>query len=132
MGMLSDLVVGPAGIEDRLLQCQDCLSEFAGIHSPGLDPVTLSTLYSILAGMDVVSVIKSGSLVVRGEGNGPWVAALPPEWTTAMASMHPDNLDRVVRMWAETDEIRASPRDYPDMRALLLNMRDIANGALAS
>ena len=104
MGVLSDLVVAPAGEAERVAQAQVPSETFGGIDIKGVDSVKFGTLHSILTGQTFEELLPLYEPVVTVSDDGPWVFQIPPDLVTRLAVLDDAETAGVARRWAATEE----------------------------
>jgi hypothetical protein len=87
MGVLSDLVVAPAGDAERIGRSQIPSKEFGGIDIKGIDSVKFGTLHSILTGRSFEELLPEYEPVVTVSDDGPWVFQIPSDLVTRLAGL---------------------------------------------
>ena len=113
-------------------------SDWPALEFKRLDPVKLGSLEAILTGRTYADIVaeERTQLVRTGGPDGPWITAVGPAVTNALAVLTPDGVAAAARAWADTDEFKVRPSDPPrprdvgDLTALLAEMAELANRSL--
>ena len=105
MGVLSELVVAPAGEAERVAQAEVPSQTFDGIDISGVDTVKFGTLHSILTGQSFEELLPLYDPVATvSEDDGPWVFQIPTELVTRLAALDDAGMAGIARQWAATEE----------------------------
>jgi hypothetical protein len=108
--------------------------EWPAVEFKRLDTVKLGTLEAILTHRPYDDLDRSDlhKLIRNGGADGPWIIAVPPDLTTALAELPPDRAAVVAEQWADTDEFKirptdpVRPKDIQDLTQLLGDMAALA------
>lgn len=134
MGVLSDLVIAPAGAAEEIIANLCPSDSWQGFSFGGMDNVKLATLLSLLSSnspdKDYEKWLDSISPAAKPDDEGPWVYAFSPEATTLLAgiaSKETDELDQLAKRWGETEEFEGWQEE--DVNELLCSVGDLAESA---
>jgi hypothetical protein len=108
MGVLSDLVVAPAGDAERIGHADAPAAEFGGIDIKGIDSVKFGTLHSILTGRSFEELLSEYEPVVTVSDEGPWVFQIPSDLVARLATLADADKQVAVSKWAATEEFALS------------------------
>jgi hypothetical protein len=94
MGVLSDLVPGKPGDEQRILAIQVPSEELGGIDIKGIQSLQFEMLHEVVLGapFDLEPT--------NNDDEGPWVFAIPNALTAALAQLEGAALRDVAKRWA--------------------------------
>ena len=132
MGVLSDLVVAPAGDAERVAHAQVPSQTFGGVDIKGIDSVKFGTLHSILTGRPFEALLPEYEPVVTVSDDGPWVFRLPPELVSGLAELGDAERAKVTKRWASTEEFaldRWAEKDVADALGAIATLARKANGS---
>lgn len=104
MGVLSDLVVAPAGDAERIGRALAPASEFDGVDIKGIDSVKFGKLHSILTGRSFEELLPEYEPVLMVSDQGPWVFRIPSDLVTRLAALAGEEKQIAVSKWAATEE----------------------------
>ena len=113
-------------------------SDWPSLEFKRLDPVKLGSLEAILTGRAYADIVaeERTQLVRNGGTDGPWITAVRPALTNALAVLTPDAGMAAAGAWADTDEFKVRPSDPPrpqdvaDLTGLLAAMAELAKRSL--
>lgn len=132
MGVMSDLVVAPAGEAERVAQAQVPSQTFDGIDIEGVDSVKFNTLHSILTGRSFEELLPLYDPVVTVSDDGPWVFQIPPDLVTQLAALDDAGMAGVARRWAATEEFVLDNWDESDVTSALSAISSLSKRAIDS
>lgn len=104
MGVLSDLVVAPAGDAERIGRARVPVAELGGIDIKGIDLVKFGMLHSILTERPFKQVLSEYNPIVTVSDEGPWVFQIPSDLVTRLATLDGEDQRNAVTRWAATEE----------------------------
>jgi hypothetical protein len=115
MGMLGEIFVAGEGQLSRSVLQDGGLKTFDGMDFPGIEPVKLATLHTILIGApltDIDAVVDRcpPEALPAAEG-GPWLFAIPDEVTRRLADLAEAERRTVAAEWGNTEEWAIDPED---------------------
>ena len=87
MGVLSDLVIAPAGAAAAICRSTTPARDFGGVDIKGIDTIKLSLLHAQLTGEDVDSLLPAYDPIVSASDDGPWVFMLPVAFVQRLATL---------------------------------------------
>jgi hypothetical protein len=113
-------------------------SAWPALEFKRLDPVKLGSLEAILTGRTYADIVadERTQLVRNGGADGPWIMAVRPALTNALAVLAPDAATTAARAWADTDEFKVRlsdpprPQDVAELTGLLTAMANLAKRSL--
>lgn len=134
MSVLTDIIVVDSSQVDEVIKALAPAETYAGFDAKGLDPVMLSSLQSILAGLagqdasaaadDDELLSDQFPLLAQESDDGPWLYGIPLELVTALSTLSDADKQRAVAAWTATDECA----DWEPALALAL-VDDLAKSA---
>ncbi len=132
VGVLSDLVVAPAGSAEAILRAMVPSQQFDGIDVKGIDSVKLGTLHSILSGRTFEELLPEYAEVASGGDEGPWVFELPADLVNRLSGLSADQSSQVSAQWALTEEFALDGWVEVDVTCALEAIAQLAARAAAS
>jgi hypothetical protein len=132
MGVLSDLVVAPAGDAERVAHAEVPSRAFDGIDIKGIDSVKFGTLQSILTGRPFEELLSEYDPVVTVSDEGPWVFRIPHELLTRLVALDHTERARVAKQWASTEEFGLDGWAEDDVAGALGSISTLARKAVDS
>lgn len=132
MGVLSELVVAPAGEAERVAQAQVSSQTVGGIDINGVDSVKFGTLHSILTGRSFEELLPLYEPVVTVSEDGPWVFQIPTELVTRVAALDDAGMADVARQWAATEEFVLDCWAEDEVASALSALSSLSNRAIES
>jgi hypothetical protein len=132
MGVLSDLVVAPAGDAERVAHAEVPSQAFGGIDIKGIDSVKFGTLHSIVTGRPFEELLSEYGPVVTVSEEGPWVFEIPPELSSRLAHFDDAERAKVAKLWASTEEFALDGWAEDDVAAALGSISTLARRAVDS
>lgn len=133
MGVLSELVVAPAGEAERVAQAQVPSQTVGGIDIKGVDSVKFGTLHSILMGQSFEELLPLYEPVVTvSDDDGPWVFQIPPDLVTRLAALDDAGMAAVARQWAATEEFVLDDWTEDEVVSVLSAISSLSKQAIES
>jgi hypothetical protein len=135
MGVLSEIVIANQSDARAIAKSHSPSREWQGFFWKGLDPVVLSSLWSILKGETpnvetVVQQVDRFRMVQQVSEDGPWLFSLPREFRDLLANISnepPAIIGPVEQAWGATEELEHwSPADVEEC---LGKLADLASSA---
>src|SRR5262245_44056609 len=104
--MLTDFFIATAAEVQALDIGQSPAASVRCLRAKGTDPVKIVQLQCCIDGASFEERMPLlDSMIVRQAGDdGPWISQLPEALESRLASASPEELDRVGRAWAATEE----------------------------
>ena len=105
MGVLSDLVPGIPGDEQRILGILVPHNELGGIDIQGVQVLEVQMLHEVVLGS------KLDLEPTMNNAEGPWVFAIPNAMTAALATLEGAALREAAKRWAKRLEVDSGALD---------------------
>jgi len=132
MGILSDLVVAPAGDAERVAQAENPSRAFGGIDIKGIDSVKFGSLHSIITGQTFEELLPAYGPVVSASDEGPWVFRIPAELVSRIAELGYDQRHEIATQWAGTEAFALDRWTEEDVALTLGSIAVLARKAVDS
>src|SRR5262245_23932753 len=132
MGVLSDLVMAPAGDAERVAQAGVPSRSFDGVDIKGIDSVKFGILHSIVTGRPFETLLAEYEPVVTVTDEGPWVFRLPPELVSRLAELGDAEIAKVAKQWVSTEEFALDGWGESDVAGALGSISTLARKATES
>lgn len=129
MGVLSDLVIAPAGVAAAICRSADPAREFGGSDIKGVDTIKLALLHAQLTGEDLDSLLPAYDPVVSASDDGPWVFALPTSFVQRLATLGATERTAAGAQWARAEEFALDGWTSSDVDAVLTTICAAARNA---
>ncbi|HKA43039.1 MAG TPA: hypothetical protein VKF40_13710 [Burkholderiales bacterium] len=110
MSVLADVYISR---DDDAVKYDTAPDQFADrAQYKGLTPLELSSLWSIMRGMEWdVAMMGEFPCLLQIDGGERLVHRLPAAMVSGLAALSPDQVDSVTSAWAATEELSCSPED---------------------